>query len=73
LNKPGSTPNYITTGNKILQSKDRETVNPAKYRAVVCLSSTYMFINPILANTIYKHDERNKIQTGKHKGAENFF
>lgn len=68
LNEPQSMPSFLTRGRTYMLPKDEDTKNPAKYRPITCLTTTYKLLTGILTDRIYGHLERYGILAEEQKG-----
>lgn len=69
LNNPQTFPEFLSEGVTYLLPKGKPTSeNPAKYRPITCLCTTYKLLTSIIANKIYKHMENNNLLDEEQKG-----
>ncbi|XP_054744287.1 uncharacterized protein LOC129248683 [Anastrepha obliqua] len=61
-------PEFLTAGVTYLLPKDAPSADPARYRPITCLSTTYKLLTKIIANRIYEHCESNSILCEEQKG-----
>lgn len=68
INDPECMPEYLTRGRTFMLPKDNDTKNPAKYRPITCLNTTYKLLTGILTDRLYAHLTRNGILAEEQKG-----
>ena len=68
LRDPHETPLFFLMGNTFLIPKGNNTLDPANYRPITCLSTTYKLMTKILTNRVYHHCVKNNIITQEQKG-----
>lgn len=69
LKHPAETPDFLTQGiTYLLPKTETESPNPANYRPITCLSTTYKLLTSILSTKIYKHLEANSLIAEEQKG-----
>jgi hypothetical protein len=66
---PNCAPEYFARGQTYMLPKDlADTRNPAKYRPITCLNTSYKLLTGILADRIYAHLDRYGILAEEQKG-----
>ncbi|KAL0871314.1 hypothetical protein ABMA27_005059 [Loxostege sticticalis] len=69
IKNPDTIPEYVMAGITYMIPKDStDTSNPAKYRPITCLQTTYKLLTSCITDTIYKHIDQNQILTEQQKG-----
>lgn len=68
INDPECMPEYLTRGKTYMLPKDNDTKNPAKYRPITCLNTTYKLLTGILTDRLYAHLTRNGVLAEEQKG-----
>lgn len=68
IKDPECMPEYLTRGKTYMLPKDNDTKNPAKYRPITCLNTTYKLLTGILTDRLYAHLTRNGVLAEEQKG-----
>src|SRR5699024_1828743 len=68
IQQPDTFPDYLSQGVTFLKPKDTDTKNPAKYRPITCLSTTYKLLTSCLTDMIYQHCNNFNILGEEQKG-----
>ncbi|KAL0839729.1 hypothetical protein ABMA28_016372 [Loxostege sticticalis] len=69
IQSPDTLPDFLTQGITYMLPKDKDTVNPAKYRPITCLQTIYKIITACLSEIIYSHLEEYNILAEEQKGS----
>lgn len=68
VNNPQSMPKFLTAGITYLLPKNEQTKNPANYRPITCLCTTYKLLTSCITNKIYDHCMKHSILAEEQKG-----
>lgn len=68
LVEPERIPTFLMTGNTFLISKGTNSSDPANFRPITCLSTTYKLLTKVITNRVYHHCTINNIITSEQKG-----
>lgn len=69
LERPEIIPDFMTSGITYLKPKTPQySENPAQYRPITCLPTTYKILTSIISEKLYNHLEKNKLLDEEQKG-----